>query len=395
MSSVYLSVNGAPAREGRLHVPNSGAWLFTCELESDVDVTSPASVVIGDATLVGRVLPEFSGTHALARHLVIAGGNGKWGVALPPKDYRNDAGVKGLTIATDAARETGETLGNFTPLAATVGPHFARQFGPASRTLEFAAQGANWWVDYSGLTQVGQRATRVAAAEDYEVLGFAPHTGVAELAIESVLRVGVASTLNSKHLDVPRVIQSFDLIVKQDSVRMLATCGTAGSSTQMLEKLFASVVQRATDSKLHGIYRYRVVSMGVDRRVNLQVVDQAAGLPNLLPVEQAHVPGGVAIFKAGAVVHVEFAEGNPSRPRITSAQGPQGPNAVPEVLYLGGEENAQEIACKGDTVDIPLPPAIFSGTIGGVPASGVLTFPVMRATGAIMTGTNRVKGGRG
>jgi hypothetical protein len=48
--------------------------------------------------------------------------------------------------------------------------------------------------------------------------------------------------------------------------------------------------------------------------------------------------------------------------------------------------NGQDAARKGDVVEILIPPFAFEGTIGGSPAAGLLTAPLPRTYGTIVTG---------
>jgi hypothetical protein len=60
------------------------------------------------------------------------------------------------------------------------------------------------------------------------------------------------------------------------------------------------------------------------------------------------------------------------------------------MLELGGE-GGQPVARQGDTVTFPLPPFVFNGTVGGLPATGVMICATGQTTGLITVGSSKVK----
>ena len=93
------------------------------------------------------------------------------------------------------------------------------------------------------------------------------------------------------------------------------------------------------------------------------------------------------VVQPGARVMLGFDNGDPAKPFATSWD--EGGHSSVSRIEIG--QNAVEAARKGDSVEVPLPPAVFSGTIGGAPASGVLTFPVMKTVGVVTSGTPKVR----
>ena len=159
-----------------------------------------------------------------------------------------------------------------------------------------------------------------------------------------------------------------------------------GALTQAL----ASAVARLTDQRLHGVYRYRVLRLSVDR-VELQAVRKGAGLPDLLPVSMwPGVAGAHATLALGAEVLVQFVEGDRTMPIVTGFAGRGGQGHVPTLLEICTP--GLPAARQGDAVQVTLPPAAFSGTIGGSPATGTVTWaPPATANGTITGGSAKVK----
>lgn len=390
MTDAFASVAGQRITSLRLVAGNIGPWFADLEFESDPSISGQVTIVVGAAQFVGTVVAQQAGTFGLQRKCRVVGGAGGWSTMLGPKSYHNDAGVKAQLIATDAAREVGETLGSFQPAAERVGYDYVRRAALASSVLEFVIGDVAWWVGYDGVTNVGPRPATAVASSAYELIAFDPHTRIATLAVDDPGAVGIGSIL-SKRFDEPQTVRDIELTVDEAGIRVTAWCGGSEREHGRLAGLLRSLAQRATDAPLYGKYRYRVVSMAVDGRVELQAVSKASGVPDLRPISVwPGVAGAHAQLAPGAVVLVEFIEGARSMPIVTHFAGKDGPGFVPVSLTLGGATGAPA-ARQGDAVEVLLPPAVFSGTIGGTPATGMLTFTLTKTEGAITAGSGKVK----
>lgn len=395
MSETFVALNGLIASRVVLCGADTGPPWAEVDLESDAPANGAAVLQVGKTQIKGTIDPGFSGTFALQRRCrFVAGGNG-WGKILGSKCYHNDAGIKARSVAEDAAREAGETLGTFSPEAEKLGHDYIRQTGTASRALELAGGSLSWWVDFAGVTHLGTRPTVKADPKKYDVHHFNPITKTAQLGIDE-LDVWVGSTL-SEGLDVPMVVRDIEVTITGGTMRTRVVLSEKAGTKAAIEDLFRAIVRRIVDEKLHGLYAYRVLSMGPDGRVSLQAVRKAAGLPDLLPVRMwPGVAGAHAKLTKSAIVGVQFLEGDPKQPRVTSFEGIQGGSKfVPETLYLGAADpaDALEVVYKGCTIKVLTPPAAFSGTINGLPAAGVVVWPSSFTLGVAETGTPRVKVG--
>jgi hypothetical protein len=389
MTEAFARLDGHTLLSVRLNVPNVGPWYADCELVDAPELTGHVTLQLGARSLVGTVSSTHEGTHTLHRRCRVVAGAGGWGSATAVKHYHNDAGVRARVVADDAARSVGETLGDFTPRADRMGTDYVRQAVPASVALEAAAGGAPWWVDYAGVTQVGPRPAAAVAATVYEVLAYDPITRCVTLAVDDLGAVAIGSIL-SERLDAPQTVRDLEATVTEEGVRIVAWCGGAESALGRLAGLLRTIGERTAGHKLFGKYRYRVVRMSVDR-VDLQAVRRGAGLPDLSPVAmRPGIAGAHAELAGGAEVLVEFLEGDRTMPVISGFGGKGDPGFVPERLTLGGTEG-EACARSGDAVEVLLPPAMFSGTIGGLPASGMLTFPLTKTLGIITAGSSKVK----
>lgn len=389
MSDLFVGVNGHRVTSVKLTVANVGPWVAELVFEGSPDLVGRVTLTIGTLELSGTLDPDRNGTFGLRRSARIVGGAGSWGSQVTAKNYANDAGIKARTVAEDAARAVGESLGSFVPTRERVGSFYVRQAGCASTALEDALGGAPWWVDYAGVTQAGPRPATALDATAYQVLAYDPATRVATLAVDDPGAIRIGSILTER-LDAPQTVREFELSVTAEEMRVHAWCGGSDTGGGRLADLFRSIVERVTDGKLFGKYRYRVVRMNGDR-VEAQAVRKAAGLPDLLPVSMWPGVAGVhAVLTPGAEVLVEFIEGDRTQPIVTHFAGKDGAGFVPTSLTLGGP-NGSPAARQGDNVEVLLPPAIFSGSIGGTPATGVLTFPMTKTLGVITAGSSKVK----
>lgn len=370
----------------RLHVSSSGPWFAEVDLADESELSGAVTLKIGEATFAGTIRAANSGSFGLrSKILIVAGGDG-WGKLLPAKPYHNDAGVKARTVAEDAARESGETLGDFAGNRERLGAHFLREAGEASRAIRAAATGASWFVDYEGITHVGARSGINVPDDAYELLDFDPRDSVAALGVDNVAAFTVGDIL-AKGLDEPRAISELEIIVAPERARVYAYLDD--SSRSELGDSLTAIVESVAGRRLLGIYRYRVVKMTSDR-VDLQIVKKSTGIPDAPSIPMAPgIPSAHAQLAAGAEVFVQFVNGDRADPIITGFGGRSVSGHVADRLDLGGD-TAQDAARKGDAVEIALPPAVFSGTIGGAPASGVITFTVNKATGVVSGGSAKV-----
>jgi hypothetical protein len=409
MTEAFASVNGQRLTSVRVIVGNTGPWFADLEFEQAPDLAGLVTITLGALQLVGTVVPEQTGTFALQRKCRVVGGANGWGTMLGPKAYHNDAGIKAQLIAADAAREAGEMLGTFVPAAERVGRDFVRRAALASNVLEeVIGDGVAWWVDYGGITQVGPRPASAIPASSYEVLAHDPRTRLVTLAADEPGAVRIGSIL-SERLDAPQTVRDLELHLSGGEFRVTAWCGGSGQEPGRLAGLLQQIARRATDADLFGKYRYRVVSMAVDGRVELQAVSKTAGLPDVKPISMwPGVAGAHAELTPGAEVLVEFVEGSRTMPIVTHFAGQDGAGFVP--VSIAFCNSAQAAARQGDLVQsggvgtivtlVPVPPAVPAlpngAVVAGVPhmISFSATPPVLTAAdplyGAISTGSPKV-----
>jgi hypothetical protein len=370
MTQPFATLGGFPAAHVVVHVPATGPWWADVDFVEEPTLSAgPITLALGALELVGTVDPRAGGTFGLQRRMRLVAGGGGWATLLVAKAWHNDAGIRARTIAEDAARLAGETLGGFAPVSERIGVDYVRQAGPASRVLEDVIGGAEWWVDYDGVTQVGARAASPAAAGAYELVEYNPRTRLAVLAMDDLGAVGIGTVL-SERLDELQTVRELVVDVTPEEVRVRVWCGDSRSSR--MAGIFRSLVDRATDGKLHGLWRYRVVRMaggeGDNTRVELQAMSRAAGLPDVLPISvMPGLPGCYAQLTPGTEVAVQFLEGKRTQPIVTHYVGKGGPGFVPSRLFLGSDSDPAGAARNGDPVRVTIPAlSVLIAASGGV-----------------------------
>lgn len=316
------SLNGAACTGARVHVPAWGVWWADVDLVGAVTVEGAASLVIGGVTLAGTII---SGGASNGRSgYRIAGGKGGWGRTIAAKGYADDVGVKASTVLKDAAAATGETLGALP--TTRVGPHFARSNVAASHVLHAVAP-RNWYVDFAGVTQIGQRpaSTYAGAAPRTRV---DPAVGVIDLATDEFkgLVPGVSVDGAPPAADVEYILEGDRLTARMYSRVALPRRLAA------LAKIFDALDPRRA---YRAAYEYRVVDQ-VDDRFEVQIVRVSTGMPDLsrVPVRPG-MAGHRADVQLGELVLVTFVDGDPARPCITSHDAPDAPGWEPRLIEFG------------------------------------------------------------
>lgn len=368
----FAEIDGHPCTRVTWHVPQRGAWYALCDTQVDPKLKGRVTLKLDTLTLSGTVVPTQAGDSGDERRLTIAAGAGGWGATIRPVAYHNDAGVRVRLVAEDLARAVGETLGTFQPESEFIGSVDYVIGGPrvASLLLEDVIGDVLWWVDNAGVTQVAanhalaipasvmleaQRERERAAdrafeaggelVEDVQVLDYDPRAKIASLSVVdlSVLRIGLK--LVSGLLPAPQFITEYEVQADAAGYRVLAWCGGDRRSAGRLSELWHRVTARILPTPLFGLYRYRVIRMA-GTRVDLQSVSKAAGVPDLATITQWPGAPGIITAKlsAGALVLVQFIEGDRSMPIVTHYTGPNDA-MVPVELTLAA---AGGVTVQGD-----------------------------------------------
>jgi hypothetical protein len=406
MTEFFATIAGAHCQKVDLYAGQTGPWYLDAILDdTSENVTGRVLVQLGTQQLVGTVIPAFSGAFVLQRSLRVIAGNGGWGTLLKPKAYHDDGGVSYLTVATDAARECGETLGSTDFGPGHLGTDFVRggDHGlgigmPGSAVLErlLKDSGGQWWVDQGGITHCGKRPLLTPKDGSYNLLTYSAVNRTAVIGLDDPASLWVGSVLTDRLSD-PQTIRELELHIDANQCRLRAWTGGDASDTSRLDAAFESWLEQREARRVFGKYRYRVFAMS-GNRANLQASQSLAGLPDVMLASlRPGVAGMFAKLKPGSEVLVEFIAGDITQPICTGFPSRDDPNYLPDALELcvAPGKTGRPSAGEGDTVDVFFPPEIpFTGIITppGSPVTGVLTI-VTSAPGVINSGSDLVSVG--
>lgn len=397
MTDLAPQLQGHPISRLELHAPAGEIWFADCSMVERVELSGAVVLTIGESEFRGTIDPAFSGHFVESSYYRVVGGGGGWGKPVSRKAYANDAGVKTSTVAREVASEVGEQIGTFAPGTERFGAHYARRAGAASNILQDAASGAAWWVGFDGLTHVGKREESTPDDRLYTVVDWNPLEQMATIAIESPTAIQIGSRLKDERFSGVQVVREMVIRCEGASVLIDAWCGESAGASGRLPELLRKFIRRSVDSKLLVKWRYRVGQVHTDGRCDLVALSNNAPFPNLSRVPQ--IPGVASAYsqpKKGAVVLVEFIEGRADLPRMSPGSDTRDPAFVAQRLTLGTNNPSlgNDVAYKGATCDILLPPLIINGTVvvGGVPSplTGVAMSITAKTLGVVAIGSTKV-----
>ncbi len=170
--TVYANISGARVSKLELTVPHYGLWAADVELPTTAAIPTACTLTVADLTLSGTV----ARTDAFAglRTARIEGGGNGWPTVVGQQEYFNPAGVKVSTIMGDLAGLIGEKVAIASD--SSVGTYFFRVSAQAARFLR-QLSGGLWWVDKSGVTQLGTARDSSPVRTAFLIHEFDPATG--------------------------------------------------------------------------------------------------------------------------------------------------------------------------------------------------------------------------
>jgi hypothetical protein len=209
----FAHLNGLRIVTARILLPAWGAWSGDVQLAEDTAITGPATVTIGNLSLVGAAYRD--GAFAGSRSTRLVGGAGGWRRTVPRRFYADTTnGVKLATVARDVAAEAGETVANVP--AGTVGSYFTRCLAPASRCLALLVGREGWYIDNAGVTQLAARpATTIASP--FTVVQFRPDWGEVWIATEDPAAWMPGAVFSSATVPAARTVASSSVVLDKGS----------------------------------------------------------------------------------------------------------------------------------------------------------------------------------
>lgn len=329
MSASLATLNGARVLTCAVSLPAYGAWWAEVEISPDSDdvLTGAATLVVDDLTLKGTIT-NGGASQARQRYRVVGGGAG-WCKTIAAKSYVNDLGVKSAIILRDAALACGEMLGTVPP-ADVAGPAYTRENAPARRTLE-ALYPRGWYVDESGITQIGRRPvltyTGAAVRIDND-----PALGRYELAPDAG---GLGALLPGVVVDGVEAVDVEIVIGDDGKLRVVLWARRANRAGDPLASSLARFVDELTaPHRFFATWEYRIVARSGER-LDLQATRVSSGMPDLRAVRIRPGVAGVRTHPMlGSLVEVAFLNGDPSQPRVVAFDDQDGAGFIADEIAM-------------------------------------------------------------
>lgn len=295
--------------EAKSTIPAWGASYHEVTLDGEHTLSGKVELVIADLRVQCTVL---SGGPSLGRSFYrLVAGSGGLGKTIASKSYANDAGVKLLTVLSDAMSAAGETLDTSSVDAQTrLGSSWVRVEDLACRTLELVSPQA-WYVGEDGKVRIGRRAAKTLSITAPRTSQLDKARGMLTLASESIASILPGSIVDGlEALDVEHEFSAEKGLRTKIWGRL-----SANRASRRIDAMRAIFDQLDPDRRFRELSEYRVVA-GTDR-LELQSVRVSSGMPDLsgVPVRPG-VSGAKSTLTPGSRVLVGFVSADPSRPVV-------------------------------------------------------------------------------
>jgi len=324
---VTASLEGVTVLTCSVHIPAWGVPWADVELDEPAELSGSVTLELPGLSLVGTIMSG-GHWHGRARYRIAAGAGG-WGSSVASKAYTNDAGVKLWTVLRDAATACGETVDADT-VSGTVGAHYVREAGPASRALQLLADRA-WYVGEDGVTRLGAREATTYNG-DAPRMRKDPDQLCLELAADDLAGLVPGATVSDGQ---GGSVTAVDVVHRLTGGKLRTTVwGELGGSSRVGSALHRLVTQIRAADRYRGVWEYRIVSQSGER-LALQPVRVSTGMPDLHAVRvRPGVPGVRADHALGSRVLVTFVDADPARPVVVGFEDADSSGFEPDELLV-------------------------------------------------------------
>jgi hypothetical protein len=262
-------------------------------------------------------------------------------------------------VLTDAASACGEALAADSLPTTRLGLAWAREEGPAARSLESIAP-AGWYVGEDGITRIGKRTPKALALSS-SVTSIDRARGTVTVATDSIVSIVPGAIIEG--------LEAVDVLHEiAPGAKFRSTIWGAGVAvtSRRLTALSRIIDALDPDRRFRGVYEYRIVTQ-VAERLNLQPVRVSTGMPDLERVTvRPGVPGTKAMHALGSRVLVAFIDASPSFPVVIGFENAEGEGFAPLAIKV-----------EAAAIDIGKPALLgaarFSDTVQAGPFGGVIT----------------------
>lgn len=306
------TVNGLRLLVARITEPRIGAWTADIEHDGSEALSGTVKLSLDGETWTGTVdtLPDGAAASKVEAGRVksrIVGGGGGLSKELPARSYSNPSGALTLaTILTDILREAGETLSSTAETPGTALTNWVRGVGTAAAALKAvtAKAGLSWRILRDGTLWVGTETwpEHVPPAQPIEI-DTDWSDGNVELRDAASFRPGITYQAHQ----IQQVVHEYR---GSATTTTLSTQSSSGTFDRILD-----AVRREVDYRT--IWPGRVTRQNADGTIEIVCDDErisGSGIDRV-PIA-AGLPGARFEVPENARCYLEFAGGDPARPRI-------------------------------------------------------------------------------
>lgn len=353
-----------------LVLPKGGDWRADVLLDGGPLPTGATTLTVGDLVLSASVLR--SDFDAASRpHAIVVGGIGWHNLITAPLAFGSTAGVRLSTVLaaiSGAAKQTivqptDRTIGDHYQLSASR-PNEPVRWSDALNDLVRLGFVPTWRVDPDGITRFTARTpTAVPTSVRATLMRHDSTIGLFTYGIDGPKSFLPGNIVEGKTTE--------KLVVRENAGKLEADVysNAAPSVRELLRRMFPPGLQPDT---------YTVATVHTDGSMDLSPPADARHLPEIKNCDPW--TGGIRHDPLpGTEVMVLYRGANRTRP-------------IAFAVHLDTSPFAG-VARGGDQVTVLLPPAVFTGQINGLPATGMVTWATGQTLGSITTFSARTKAG--
>ncbi len=376
MSTLVTPVGTTSIHTLALYIPRAGAWRAQVILDSGETLPSVgAAATLSTAGLSLAGFVERASFDAPSKpQIIVSAGLGWKGSVTKAISFQSDAGVRLSTVLNAIAGAAKQKIE--LPADLTVGDYYeivaSRPGEPVAwvdvlADLTRGGYVAPWRVDPDGITRFGLRKA-TAVSTRATVLRRDASDGSTTFGLDDPAQFLPGNTIEG--VEIGRIK------IRETAGKLEADVWPAKGAAAPIADQVRRLVAAAFQDKIR---TYVVSSVASDGRVTLEPPADAPHLPEMRNVEVWTLGGTKYEAVPGEEICVTFRDERKTRPIALGVRPSAGP-------FAG-------IARLGDTVTVMLPPATFSGTINGLPASGLVVWAPGNTLGTITTSSAKTKAG--
>lgn len=216
----FFTANSNRVVTASLSIPLYGIWVADVLLPASDPLTNPIMINVGNLTLQGAIYRQ--GYFGGSQYARVLGGYAGWRTTIPSQAYNNPSGLMLSLILGDAAGACGEMVHVQTD--SSVGTFYVRENAQAQRLLRQLG-GPLWYIDNTGITQVGTRPTTLISSP-FLVETWDAGTNLFVISTEDYASWMPSNTFQSPTVTIPQTISLVRIDSDNDGKLRLQVLGS-------------------------------------------------------------------------------------------------------------------------------------------------------------------------